>query len=317
MTDNFNYDVAFSFTADKEHIAEKLNSLLQDRIKCFIYSERQKELAGGDGEEKFNSVFQFESRIIVIILSNTWGHTKWTKIEETAIRNRGYEHGYDFAIVIPADTDVTIPKWLPKNRIWVNIERWGLESAAASIEARVTEADGKITEETTAQKAKRLHEELNKANSNKAVINSFEGVRIFNTEVESINVYAHEKVTEFKKEVPDWNLQIYKHVENGVIVRSYNHCLIYSPIPYATNSAAEAQISFRVWDGLFDNCLRRTDHSYKYSEIERNSFTFFIDNIDQACWKDEEEKLHYSKKIFDSYFDRLISNVSAAKKRSR
>ncbi|HRH10040.1 MAG TPA: hypothetical protein PLU73_00920 [Bacteroidia bacterium] len=313
MTNNFNYDVAFSFTADKEYIAEKLNSLLKNRIKCFIYFERQEELAGSDGEKKFNSIFQFEARIVVIILSKDWGQTKWTKIEETAIRNRGYDEGYDFAIVIPTDSNVKVPNWLPKNRIWINIDRWGMESAAASIEARVIEADGKVNEETTAQKAKRLNDQLNKINYNRAIINSENGVKKFNDEVEIINTYAHLKVNEFQKVVPEWNMEIFRHQDNGVIIRSYNHCLIHSPIPYASNSADRAKIKFQIWDGVFDIQLRKTDEIYEYSIIKNDSFTFFIDHFDEVCWKDGKGNLHYTQKLFDYYFDCLISNVSAAK----
>lgn len=315
MTDTFKYDVAFSFSADKEDIAEKLYSLLKDRINCFIYFDQQKELAGSDGEAKFNSVFQSEARLVVIILSKTWGQTKWTKIEETAIRNRGFENGYDFAIVIPADKDVSIPVWLPKNRIWINIERWNLESAAISIETRVIEFNGQIKTEGTIQKAKRLQSELEKTNSKKAVINSVEGVNIFNSEVERINVYAREKVEEFKKELPEWNLHILRHNDGGVLIRSYNHCLIFSPIPYATNTAEGAQIRIQVWRGLFDLYLVKTDHFFTYNLIEKNEYTFFINNFDEVCWKDKQiDKLHYSEKVFDDFFDILISNVSKEKK---
>lgn len=315
MSTNFQYDIAFSFSADKEHVANKLNELLTNRVECFIYSERQKELAGADGEDKFNTVFQYQARIVVIILSKTWGQTKWTKIEETAIRNRGYEHGYDFVVVIPTESGIQIPKWLPKNRLWVNIERWGLKSAAASLEARVIEAYGVVKEETTLQKAKSAKEEISKINSNHAIINSELGVKKFYEEIERINGYANEKFSDFIKEIPDWQMEKHNTTNGGVLIRSYNHCLFTQVIPYAVNSAEEAKIRFQVWDGLFNIHLNKTDSFYRYLCLNDESFTFFINKHDEICWKNKSKKEVYSTKIFDDYFDNLITNVAEAKKK--
>src|ERR1039458_4546278 len=92
----YEYDVAFSFLAQDELLATNLNDLLQDRLNTFLYSKRQGELAGTDGEQTFNSVFGEKARVVVVLYRAGWGETPWTRIEETAIRNRAFEHGYDF-----------------------------------------------------------------------------------------------------------------------------------------------------------------------------------------------------------------------------
>jgi hypothetical protein len=63
MNDTFEYDVAFSFLAQDEHIALQLHKLIKGSVKSFIYSDEQKKLAGKDGEVTFNKVFNEESRI--------------------------------------------------------------------------------------------------------------------------------------------------------------------------------------------------------------------------------------------------------------
>jgi hypothetical protein len=45
-SDQYKYEVAFSFLAQDEALATGLNDLLQDRLATFLYSERQKEIAG-------------------------------------------------------------------------------------------------------------------------------------------------------------------------------------------------------------------------------------------------------------------------------
>ena len=64
---SYNYDVALSFLAQDERLATELNDLLQDRLKTFLYSKRQGEIAGTDGEQTFNKVFGEEARVVVVL----------------------------------------------------------------------------------------------------------------------------------------------------------------------------------------------------------------------------------------------------------
>ena len=56
MTKEFKYDVAFSFLREDEELAVELNDRIADRYSTFIYSKRQEELVGKDGEEEFATV---------------------------------------------------------------------------------------------------------------------------------------------------------------------------------------------------------------------------------------------------------------------
>ena len=52
----FEYDVAFSFLADDEPLVVQIADQLRERYQVFLYSERQKELAGKDGVEQFSEI---------------------------------------------------------------------------------------------------------------------------------------------------------------------------------------------------------------------------------------------------------------------
>ena len=97
---SFRYEVAFSFCKKDEELAIQIDSIVKGRISTFLYSKEQEEIAGKDGEEQFHKVFGQEARSVAVLYGPEWGKTPWTRIEETAIRNRGYEHGYDFVIFI-------------------------------------------------------------------------------------------------------------------------------------------------------------------------------------------------------------------------
>jgi hypothetical protein len=156
MIEDFEYDVAFSFNALDEGLATQLNNLLSPRLKTFIYSERQREIAGTDGQESFSKVYGQTSRLVVVLFRPEWGETPWTRIERDAIKNRSLNDGWDFTTFVPTVERPQMPPWLPQTRLYVGLQRWGMEAAAAAIEARATERGSSPREETVAERADRF-----------------------------------------------------------------------------------------------------------------------------------------------------------------
>lgn len=152
VLNDFKYDVAFSFLAEDENIVERIADELRDRIEPFIYSERQKDLVGKDGVETFSKVFKEDARICGVLYRPNWGKTKWTRAEETAIKDRVFEKGWECLVVISIDSS-QIPPWLPKSKIWLGFERFGVQDAASVIDARFQEAGGSTYELTPSEKA--------------------------------------------------------------------------------------------------------------------------------------------------------------------
>ncbi len=153
---DYEYDVAFSFHSADETLATELNDLIQDRFDTFLYTKKQEVLAGTDGEETFNAVFGEKARCVVVFYRPEWGETPFTRIEQTAIRNRAFEKGFEFTIFIPTGDPPAVPPWLPKTRLWYGFERFGLKGAAAVIEARVQELGGEPRLESVSDRAVRF-----------------------------------------------------------------------------------------------------------------------------------------------------------------
>jgi hypothetical protein len=175
--DVLKYDLAFSFVREDEGIANQLNDLVQDRYRTFLYSKAQELLAGTDGEKTFNSVFGEQARTVAVLFRKEWGHTPWTRIEETAIRNRAHDQGYDFVTFIVTEPGAPLPQWLPKVRIWYDFPRFGLNGAAALLGSRIQEQGGTAVEESIADRAARL-KRAQQFNAQKEEFHrSYEGVK--------------------------------------------------------------------------------------------------------------------------------------------
>ena len=249
----YEFDVAISFGAKDEEFANRLHDLLEGRLKVFVYSKQQEMLAGTDGEQRFNEVFGAKAQLVVVLYRQAWGKTPFTRFEETAIRNRAFSDGYDFTIFIPmADAErQKVPPWLPKNRLYVGLERWGVEGAAAAIEARFSERGGTVREETIddiAAKAARVLEFKKRRDTHLA---SDAGVAAQRGAYEVMRTGLLEAVEKLKKSLPGINLTE-KHVGNigGAILflsdpvaMSVNWRLVFA------NALTDSHLDATLWRG--------------------------------------------------------------------
>lgn len=306
--EEYKYDVAFSFAQQDEQLAYTLYSLLKDRLSCFIYSEEQKKLAGGDGEILFNSVYSKEARIVVILFRQEYGTSKWTRIEETAIRNRGYDDGYDFVILIPTEKQIAPPKWLPKIRLWVGLERWGIESAAGVIEARVQEFGGTVKIETIADIAAKSENAINEKRKREELLNSSGSIFLANEEVKNLKAIFKKQEEEILAKTENWNIKYRENKHNGVDILSYGYMLYFHFYQQWANSIHDAYLFLVIYQGYSDENGNINDPFGEHKLIHSIKLRFDIDDLDQKGWslKDTRKNFMTSQKLADIWFAKFL-----------
>jgi hypothetical protein len=151
----FQYDVAFSFLREDELLARSLYAQLSETLSVFIYSEKQMALAGTDGLESFRQTFLSQSRIVVVLYRQGWGQTKWTGVEQAAIKERAFDDGgWDFLLFVTLD-ESPLPLWVPKTHIRLDYSKFG-DQLVGAVKLRVQEAGGHLKAETAVEKALRI-----------------------------------------------------------------------------------------------------------------------------------------------------------------
>jgi hypothetical protein len=304
MTDDYKYEVAFSFLQQDESLAQALNDLLQDRMSTFIYSERQLELAGKDGELLLKKVFGSEARIVVILYRKEWGTTPWTRIEQDAIRDRGHDHGYDFCLLIPLDEPQTKPEWYPKYRIWIGLRRWGNDAAAAVIEDRVHEAGGMTREESLADRKARLERQVKAAEKRKNFLESENAVGPANTEAQRLLEEIEQTASSLSTN--DFPLKVKREME-VISVKSYGFDLqVYWRQRYA--------------NVIRDSCLyvhllkldRQHHFEPKFRELKKLEFHFSLNESEEYGWDltQGNKKFFSTKELTDFVLRMLLDKIA-------
>ena len=308
MDGEYKYEVAFSFLTRDEPLAQRLNDLLQDRVSTFIYSERQLEIAGKDGERELKQAFGHDARIVVILYRKEWGTTPWTRIEQEAIRERAFDQGYDFCILIPVEDPVTTPQWFPRHRLLVGLQRWGVDAAAAVIEARVQEAGGITREESLADRKARLEREVLAAEKRKAFLESERAVK---PALEESRKFLH-TIQQLASSLSTDNFPLaVKSVQDGISITSYGFVLQSNWHRHYSNSLSESGLCIR---------LRECDRTYlserEFNDLAKLDFNFAIDGSERYGWRalDGKRVFYTSDELADFALRLILDKVAEFRK---
>jgi hypothetical protein len=150
--------VAISFLHRDEPLALQIQTKLSESMEVFFYSKRQEELAGTDGLESFREAFRTRSRLVLVLYSEGWGKTPWTRVEETAIKDRCLEQGWDLLLLVTLDESKP-PIWLPESNIRLNYSIYGFEQLIGAIKIRAEKQSTQFKKETALDRAHRLNQE--------------------------------------------------------------------------------------------------------------------------------------------------------------
>jgi hypothetical protein len=185
-----------------------------------------------------------------VFFRKEWGETPYTRIEQTAIRNRGYKEGYDFTVFIPTDKPPTIPAWLPKTRLYFGLERFGLDGAAAVVENRIQELGGEPRIESVTDRAARLERANTLAVAKKRFRESEAGVRAAREAFDSLTNTLQELITQIAAENASLaNLQLRK-VHDNWLVSGVSLCMVVNWWCHFRNSLDDSGLTARVYKGV-------------------------------------------------------------------
>jgi hypothetical protein len=164
MTEQYKYDVAFSFLKQDLEIAQSLATNLEPGLRTFVYARRQEDLLGRDGMDVFAKVFGGDSRLSVILHRGPsgdgegWGGTPWTAFEENHIKARALKTRMTNFMLVRLDA-AEVPKWVPEFHIWSDWQRESRDAIVGAIRAKAREVGAAVRWETAIERAVRQKRE--------------------------------------------------------------------------------------------------------------------------------------------------------------
>jgi hypothetical protein len=286
MNRAFTYDVAFSFMEEDRDLVSRIDTLLQDRFKTFVPSRREEFIAHTDFERTVQRVFGCEARIVTVLYRDIWGRTGSTLMEETTLRNRAHEEGYDFILLIPVDPPPSLPPWIPKKQIWLGLDRWGAEGTAAVIEARVQQAGGTTHEETPLERAQHIEHEIALEEERKRFLHSQEGVRSAHSELSTLFdeiELISKNITKAAQKIPIRLDRDEKHL----ILSTRGFSLDLAWFLGSSNTLEQSSLHIMLWKGLL------SVHGATFEKprrLNKTEFCFDRNFAGELGWRESEGK---------------------------
>lgn len=309
------YDIAISYLSRDEELAYAIYTELGQVFKIFIYTQHQKELAGGNGVELLRNIFTERTNLIVILHREGWGKSEWTKTEELDIQEFGLKNRWEGILLVNLD-DSKKPKWFPGPLFSLDFPKYGFQELIGVIKSRAQERGSEIKSVTAVEKAKILEMRREFANRKEQFLHSEDGaneaskeVRKLFEEIEKICAEINSGTVRFefnKKNDCNYYLKGYRNVKNlgsialQVIVQwsSYTSTLDHSKLIVAKVDLG------RTIGGL------RIDK--EEPRIEELFFDFDVTPSMENRWRDNRnEKLYTSSELADDIVKIIIDFKSS------
>lgn len=297
----YKYDVAFSLTDDCKEIARQLNDLLKNKLKTYVYFENIPVTVGQPGIAFFMQVFGSDSRMIVVLISEDWGKTNFTRIEDQAIRDRIVKNGWDFILLVKLQDQVRIPDWYPKENIWIAYDGNNIEAIASVIEYKVKELGGKVTEESLIAKAERIEARDNKQAEIDSLLNSeHKGIELANAEIKELFSVVEGKVQDLKSSIPSKYFQFEKS-NDRIKVTNISYLLIFHWHPRSANFLEGSKLDVVLKKKKRGELMIDT----VYQDLNKQSYEFTINLSDMKGWKDKKT-FNSSEKLADLWLEKML-----------
>jgi hypothetical protein len=154
-TPAYDYDIAVSFLARDEPLALQIRDALAP-LKVFVYSKAQEEVAGTDGVAAFRDVFRHRARVSLVLFRPGWGESKWTRVEETAIRDHCLDANWEHLMFVRLERADAIPKWVPDSYVYLDFQTFGIPDLIGAIKTKLARLGVELRAPTAAERAATL-----------------------------------------------------------------------------------------------------------------------------------------------------------------
>jgi hypothetical protein len=237
--DEFLYDVAFSFLDQDKTLAHEFRQLLEPGLRVFVYDRQQEAVGGQDGAEGYARIFKKDARLSVILFRDGWGGTRFTGIEEAAIRDHATRTRFRSMMVVMVEPGQTLPLWIPDTTVWQHAWEEPRAETAAVIRARAREVGAVVHVETVLDVAKRRAAKQHLQEERKEFIASDRGARAAGEEVQRLFAELERQAAELTAAVPALDFRTERQqqlpVKSGCVISAPTRRLaVWWSQPFAT-----------------------------------------------------------------------------------
>ncbi|HEV8723307.1 MAG TPA: hypothetical protein VGW77_22035 [Candidatus Binatia bacterium] len=302
-------DVAISFANEDLGLAIEIRDRIGGTLDVFVYATKQDEVAGTDGMESFRGVFRSRARLVVILYREKWGTTRWTRIEEEAIKDRFLDEGPGFLFVVMLDNSPP-PKWLPDRLIRFMLKDFGIEQAVGAIKARAIERGSVVQRPSVGYLAARAHEKTEFERARTQLMNSEQGVQQVYGQARVLMHTIRDCAEEARSAAPDFQFE-FGAADDWFVIRTRGvavHVGYRNPV---VNVLSKAKLVLRDLRGAVIMPGENLRYLIQPRELAEVVFTPELTVANGWCWKTQESEPLSNERFAELTLKRFFALVEA------
>lgn len=206
------------------------------------------------------------------------------------------------------DTDSVIPDWIPKQLLWYNFNRFGIDGISASIENKLQTMGVDTREPSLEEKATGLNRQLVGARTRKEFLESQKAIPIAHSEANLVYKRFTEAAEEIGKNNAELRGELTREPE-GMVIKLRGFRLFVGWRIYYMNSLQNSAL--HVWLSEIDRNHFNWDPKYRY--IRQDEFDFSMSLSDEYGWRNRtsRDRFYSSKEVAELAVNLLIDQVAS------
>jgi len=296
-----NYDIAISFLADDESLAQDISNRLNQYFSVFIYSKRQEEIAGTNGQDSFSDIFKNRSKTVLVLYREKWGNTDWTRVEETAIKDRCFKNGFNFLFFVPIDK-CELPVWVPETLIYYDYKNFGTEYLIPVLHSHLKRNGVKKQANDLEALVSKIDDDIDYQRKLEAYIWDERSVNDFKNEVQKLKEKLFQQIEDLTEKYKNIHIPINDKRDHLQVSYRNIELFIYHRLA-ASNTVKKSYLRFQLMNGIYRGYHNPGTEPKVILETE---YSPSIDRLGNFVWKLNENKNYTTKELLEKYLKELI-----------
>jgi hypothetical protein len=143
--DTFKFDFVLSFSGVQRSVAQELaKALTGEGFSVFYDKENVHELLGEDGEIYLRGLYSADARYYIVLVSEQYDKSFWTKLELNAIRYR--ESIEQEGVLLPVIVENYKPEWLSREKIFLDLRESSIPELVEILKRKILQSNDRATD---------------------------------------------------------------------------------------------------------------------------------------------------------------------------
>jgi hypothetical protein len=307
----YEFEIAISFLKGDEILALQIRDSLAP-IPVFVYSKEQEQIVGTDGVETFRDVFRNRARVSLVLFREDWGKTPWTRVEESAIRDRCLEVGWEYLVLVQLQKS-KVPKWVPDSYIFLDFVTFGLSDLIGVLKGKLLKSGVELKQKTPADRAYEIAQQEKFAKETHRLLVS--GDNEFRKASAALFKHLEDRLDQVRGRT-GWSIDCGSRDDDTFVASTGEASIELASENLYPNNAAGAYLTFMTFEGrvptpkqrgtflMFDEPRRTSTRKLEISRLPEIGW----------CWK-RGESVEKPEAIADFIVDSFLSAIELAKER--